>query len=78
MAVSKVKAKKGKKPAGNLEDVKVAKGMKKAPGSKAEVAGHQHMSPGANYICRCDGAINWVPVGYTYFYCWHDYCLNLC
>lgn len=76
MAVSKVKAKKGKKPVGNLDDVKVSKGLKKAPGTKAEVAGH--VSPGANYFCRCCGAINWVPAGYTYFYCWRDGCLNAC
>jgi hypothetical protein len=76
MAGSKIKAKKGRKPVGNLENVKVAKGLKKAPASKGEVSGR--ISPGAWYICACCGASNWVPYGWSYFYCWNDRCLNYC
>jgi hypothetical protein len=65
---------KAKKPSGNLDGVRVAQGLEKAPTSKAEVTGHT--SPGEWYLCHCDGAANWVPAGWNYFYCYRDGCLN--
>jgi len=76
MAAAKVKGKKGKRPARNLDGVRVSKGLKKAPASKAEVSGRT--SPGAFYWCWACGASNWVPFGYNYFYCWRCVVLNRC
>jgi hypothetical protein len=76
MAQSEPKGTKARKPTGNLEGVKVAQGLEKEPTSKAEVTGHTAPYPGAWYICHCDGAANWVPGGWNYFYCYRDYCLN--
>ena len=74
MAATKAKGKKAKKPQGDIESAKVSKGLKKSPGGKTEVAGH--MSPGAFYLCWACGASNWVPYGWSYFYCWNDLVLN--
>lgn len=67
--------KKGQKPSGNLEGVKVAEGLEKAPQSKGEVAGH--IGPGL-FICWNDGALNYVPGPYSYFWCFRCYALNRC
>lgn len=76
MATAKVKGKKGKRPARNLDGVRVSKGLKKAPGSKGEVTGRT--SPGAIYTCWSCGAANWVPFGWNYFYCRVCWVLNRC
>jgi len=67
-AKTSIKAKKGKKISKSLEGVNIAAGLKKAPAAKGEVAGH--MSPGAYYICPYNGAVNWVPPGWTVVTCW--------
>jgi hypothetical protein len=59
--------KKGQKPSGDIEGAKVAQGKKSAP-KEGEVAAH--MSPGAYYLCWNDGASNYVPFGWNFFYCW--------
>jgi hypothetical protein len=74
MATQKPKAKKAKRPKGDLEGIKVARGLKKEPATKSEVAGHT--SPGAWYRCWNDGALNYVPFGWNYFYCWRCGALN--
>jgi len=66
--------KKGKKVTQNIESAKVAVGLENAPKSKGEVTGH--ISPGAWYLCHCDGTSNWVPYGWSYFICWRDGCFN--
>jgi len=68
--------KKGKKPEGSLENVKVAQGAEQAPDSQSEVSGH--MSTGAFYTCWACGAVNWVPWGWDYFYCRVCHALNGC
>jgi hypothetical protein len=61
------KTKNGKKVSKNVKGVDVSFGLKKAPAQKGEVSGH--MSPGAYYNCWNDGAVNFVPYGWTYFIC---------
>jgi hypothetical protein len=63
--------KKAQKPTGPIEE-KVAQGQEKAPA--AEVSGH--MSPGAFYTCWNDGAVNYIPFGWNYFYCCRCWALN--
>ena len=75
MAETQPNAKPAKKPSGHLETGKVAQGMEKAPESKSEVAGH--MSYGGYYTCWHCGSINFVPAGWTSFYCRIDYVLNV-
>lgn len=75
MAAEKPKSKKARKPKGNLKGIEVAQGLKKAPAAKGEVAGHT--SPGAYYRCWNDLALNFVPFGWNYFYCWRCTALNL-
>lgn len=67
--------KKAHKPTGSMENVKVAQGLEKPPDSTSEVAGH--MSPGAYYNCWNDLALNWVPYGWTSFYCWRCHAFNV-
>ncbi|HEY1265385.1 MAG TPA: hypothetical protein VGF06_17775 [Terriglobales bacterium] len=76
MPASKSKGKKGKKVSGSMEKVNVAKGLKKPPASKGEVAGH--MSYGEVFLCWACGARNYVPYGWNYFICWYDGVLNRC
>lgn len=76
MAAKEPKAKKGKKVTASIEGVNVAKGLKKAPLAKGEVAGH--MSPGAYYWCWNCRANNFVPFGWVYFYCWRCHAFNRC
>lgn len=64
----------GKKPEGKLENINVAAGKKDAP-EQGEVAGH--MSPGAFYFCWNDHARNFVPYGWTAFYCFNCGALNV-
>jgi hypothetical protein len=72
---TKIKAKKAKRPGKSLDRISVIKGVKKAPASKGEVAGHT--SPGAYYLCWNCGRLNWVPWGWNYFHCWYCGALNL-
>jgi hypothetical protein len=76
---TEVSPKTGSKPVGNLESINVALGLKEPSTKGAEVTGHliPPISPGMNYVCWNDGAINWVPPGYTSFICWHDGVLNV-
>ena len=65
--------KESKKPEGTLEGINVAVGLKEAPVQHGEVEGHilnPPVSPGMNYICYFDAAINFVPYGWTYYVCW--------
>jgi len=72
--------KKGKKPTGPIENLKVAQGQQKPP-AQSEVSGHLAssgtVSPGAYYICWNDQAVNWVPYGWDHFYCWNCHALNV-
>jgi hypothetical protein len=74
------KSKKGKKATKNLEGVNIAKGLKKPPPTKkSEVTGHLNppVSPGMYYACWQDGCLNWVPPGYTSFWCHCCWALNV-
>ena len=66
--------KKGQKPSGSIENARVAQGLEK-PTSSGEASGH--MSAGAFYSCWACGNLNWVPLGWDYFYCWSCGRLNL-
>jgi hypothetical protein len=77
MAPKKVKAKKGKKPSGSLDNISVSKGLKKAPAApKGEVTGHMSPWGGAAYTCWACGAVNLVGGGYDLFVCWRCGALN--
>jgi hypothetical protein len=72
--MAKVRAKRAKKPGKSLGKINVVKGVKKAPGSGGEVAGHT--SPGAYYACWNCSRVGYVPFGYDYFICWYCGALN--
>jgi len=65
--------KKGQKPSGDLDGIKVAAGQKSGP-KEGEVSGH--MSPGAFYICWNCSTPNYVPFGWNHFYCFSCFALN--
>ncbi|HUK23700.1 MAG TPA: hypothetical protein VLV49_03900 [Terriglobales bacterium] len=79
MATSKRKtgphAKAGKKITGSLENISVARGSKKAPPAKGDVAAH---SKPLAYHCRGCWALNYIPAGAEYFLCWRCGTLNMC
>ena len=76
MPTGKIKAKKAKKSKTALSNANITVGVKKAPASKGEVAGHT--SPGAWYYCGWCGALNWVGPGYDAFICGACYRVNRC
>ena len=65
-------AEQSKKPEGNLEGINIAVGLKEPPAESGEVVGrilNPPVSPGMYYQCWRDGALNYVPYGWTYYVC---------